>query len=169
MHDKPYNPSHYGVKCRPYFLTSEWKGTTCPEYVTGISDHFPREHNHFPRSTRDLNKNIINKTRRKNSTSGLSATAAETLQCYPGYTNQDIIGDNSTFRRSFDAIIAQLWENKDLKAFPIFPSGVRYIPGKIRDKATFTIFLQNFSEDKSTQKLACKTDDVFPKRRMIVS
>ena len=64
---------------------------------------------------------------------------------------------------------AQLWENEDLKAFPIFPRGVRYILGKIRDKATFPIFLQNFSEDKSTSNLACKSDAVFPKSRRILS
>ncbi|RXH93615.1 hypothetical protein DVH24_014191 [Malus domestica] len=45
--------------------------------------------------------------------------------------------------RHFFALIAQLWENEDLEVFPIFPSGVRYMPGKIRDKATFLIFLQN--------------------------
>ncbi|CAN6691482.1 unnamed protein product [Malus baccata var. baccata] len=31
-------------------------------------------------------------------------------------------------------ITAQLWENEYLKAFPIFPSGVQYMLGKIRDK-----------------------------------
>ncbi|CAN6580975.1 unnamed protein product [Malus baccata var. baccata] len=35
--------------------------------------------------------------------------------------------------------------------------------------STFLIFLQNFPEDKSTPKLACKTDDVFPKPRRILS
>ncbi|RXH97448.1 hypothetical protein DVH24_007794 [Malus domestica] len=49
-------------------------------------------------------------------------------------------------------------ENDDLKAFPIFPSKVRYIIGNIRDKATFPIFLQNFTEEKSTSNLACKSD-----------
>ncbi|RXI00337.1 hypothetical protein DVH24_037885 [Malus domestica] len=63
----------------------------------------------------------------------------------------------------------QLWENEYLEAFPIFPSGVRYRPRKIRDKAKFPIFLQNFLEDKSTPNLACKTDDVFPKSRRILS
>ncbi|RXH78284.1 hypothetical protein DVH24_001802, partial [Malus domestica] len=29
-----------------------------------------------------------------------------------------------------------LWENNELKAFPIFPSGVQYMPKKIRDNAT---------------------------------
>ncbi|RXH78362.1 hypothetical protein DVH24_001880 [Malus domestica] len=64
---------------------------------------------------------------------------------------------------------AILWENDDLKAFLIFPIGVRYIIGRIRDKSTFPICLQNFLEDKLTSKLACKTDDVFPKPRMIIS
>ncbi|RXH76978.1 hypothetical protein DVH24_019866 [Malus domestica] len=59
----------------------------------------------------------------------------------------------------------QLWENDELKAFSIFPSGVRYMPKKIRDKATLSIFLQNFPEEKSTLNLACKSDDMFPKPR----
>ncbi|RXH77081.1 hypothetical protein DVH24_019969 [Malus domestica] len=42
---------------------------------------------------------------------------------------------------------AQPWENDKLKAFPIFPSGVRYMPEKIKDKATFLILLQNFSKE----------------------
>ncbi|RXH88660.1 hypothetical protein DVH24_000259 [Malus domestica] len=62
-----------------------------------------------------------------------------------------------------------LWENEDLKASLIFPSGLRYMLGKIRDKATFPIFVQNFLEDKSTPNLVCKTDDVFPKLRRILS
>ncbi|RXH71571.1 hypothetical protein DVH24_018926 [Malus domestica] len=41
--------------------------------------------------------------------------------------------------------------------------GVRYMPEKIRDKETFSIFLQDFPEEKSTSNLACKSDDVFPK------
>ncbi|RXH92170.1 hypothetical protein DVH24_033066 [Malus domestica] len=48
----------------------------------------------------------------------------------------------------------------NLEAFPIFPSGMQYMLGKIRDQATFPIFLQNFPEDKLTLKLACKSDDV---------
>ncbi|RXI06629.1 hypothetical protein DVH24_025765 [Malus domestica] len=56
-----------------------------------------------------------------------------------------------------------MWENDELKAFLIFPSGVRYVPEMIRDKATFPIFLQNFPKEKSTSNLACKSDDVFPK------
>ncbi|RXI03554.1 hypothetical protein DVH24_004206 [Malus domestica] len=62
-----------------------------------------------------------------------------------------------------------LWENEDLETFPIFPSSVRYMFGKIRVKSTFPIFLQNFPEDKSTPKLVCKTVDLFPKPRMILS
>ncbi|RXI01220.1 hypothetical protein DVH24_001454 [Malus domestica] len=60
-------------------------------------------------------------------------------------------------------------ENVDVKASPFFPSGMRYMLGNIRDKAMFTIFLQNFLEHKSTPKLACKIDDMFPKPRMILS
>ncbi|RXH93366.1 hypothetical protein DVH24_013942, partial [Malus domestica] len=59
----------------------------------------------------------------------------------------------------------QLWENDELKAFPIFPSGVKYMPEKLKDKSKFPIFLQNFPEEKSTSNLACKLDDVFPKPR----
>ncbi|RXI04631.1 hypothetical protein DVH24_038905 [Malus domestica] len=56
-------------------------------------------------------------------------------------------------------------ENAKLKAFPIFPSGIRYMPGKIRDKPTFSILFQNFPEDKSSSNLACKSDDMFPKTK----
>ncbi|RXH98421.1 hypothetical protein DVH24_010746 [Malus domestica] len=66
-------------------------------------------------------------------------------------------------------LAAQLWDNEDLKAFPIFPSGVRHMLEKIRDQATFPIFLQNFPGDKSTPNLACKTDAVFPKSRRTLS
>ncbi|CAN6557764.1 unnamed protein product [Malus baccata var. baccata] len=34
----------------------------------------------------------------------------------------------------FPVKTTQLWENEYLKAFPIFPSGMRYMLGKIRDK-----------------------------------
>ncbi|RXH91877.1 hypothetical protein DVH24_020900 [Malus domestica] len=50
--------------------------------------------------------------------------------------------------------LGQLWENDDLKAFPIFPSGVRYILRKIKDKTTFPIFLKIFPEEKLTSNLA---------------
>ncbi|CAN6578677.1 unnamed protein product [Malus baccata var. baccata] len=56
------------------------------------------------------------------------------------------------FRRKNKCL--RLWENDELKAFPIFPSGVRYMPEKIKDKATFPIFLQNCLEEKSTLNLA---------------
>jgi len=80
------------------------------------------------------------------------------------------INSTDQSRKSYFPIrIAQLWENEDLEAFPIFPSGVQYMPGKIRDKATFLIFLHNFPEDKSTPKLVFMTDVVFPKPRRILS
>ncbi|RXI09478.1 hypothetical protein DVH24_034095 [Malus domestica] len=56
-------------------------------------------------------------------------------------------------------------ENAKLKAFPIFPSHIRYMPGKIRDKAMFPIFLQKFPEEKSTSDWACNSDDMFPKTK----
>ena len=76
---------------------------------------------------------------------------------------------NQSRRSNFPVRSAQLEENEDLEAFPIFPGGVRYMPGKIRDKDTLLIFLQNFPEGKSTPNLACKSDAVFPKSRRILS
>ncbi|RXI06950.1 hypothetical protein DVH24_026086 [Malus domestica] len=56
-------------------------------------------------------------------------------------------------------------ENAKLKGFLILLSGMQYMPEKIRNKATFLIFLQNFLEEKSTSNGACNSDDMFPKTK----
>ena len=53
--------------------------------------------------------------------------------------------------------------------FPDFPSGVRYMLGKIRDQATFFIFFQNFLGSLTTPKRTCKMADVFPSKIRILS
>ncbi|RXH82774.1 hypothetical protein DVH24_003272 [Malus domestica] len=64
---------------------------------------------------------------------------------------------NSNKRAGLDLgilITAQLWENEYLKAFPIFPSGVRYMLGKIRDKST--IFQRiNRSQNWHARQMTC--------------
>ncbi|RXH68592.1 hypothetical protein DVH24_030925 [Malus domestica] len=66
---------------------------------------------------------------------------------------QDVFGDNLTFRKRFDAR-------------PIGKgSGMRYMPEKIRDKATFAIFFQNFPKENSTSNWTCKSDDMFSKTK----
>ncbi|RXH74106.1 hypothetical protein DVH24_021286 [Malus domestica] len=57
------------------------------------------------------------------------------------------------------------FENEKLKAFPIFPGGMRYMPKIIRNKAMFPILFQNFLEEKLTLNWTCKSDDMFPKKK----
>ncbi|CAN6540810.1 unnamed protein product [Malus baccata var. baccata] len=97
----------------------------------------------------DENRTFLSKVMTKSLSTGRNAYAKRS-----SFTNQ-------SRKSNFPVRIAQLRENDDLEAFPIFLGDVRYMPGKIRDKATFSIFLQIFPEDKSAPNLACKSDAIF--------
>ncbi|CAN6710571.1 unnamed protein product [Malus baccata var. baccata] len=82
------------------------------------------------------------------------------LNLFPFYLTDDA---RAWFKTLPVKSITSWTQLSNLKVFPIFPSGVRYMLGKMRDKSTFSIVLQNFLEEKSTLNLACKSDAVFPK------